>query len=261
MVEETKNPEKIFPRMMFTGLGIAVIIYMLVAVSVVAVIPAGDIATPDEPRGGHPARRRTRRCAGHPDRQGLPVHDGLRGRQHRADQHADGEPADLRHGQPGRAAARPRQGAARPALAVGRPSCSPPCSRSGLIVVVRLQAENSVVAALSGTTALLLLAVFSVVNVAVLVLRREPGRRGRLQGAHGRAGARCRRLPLPARPVGAAGGRHDPVQDRRRACSPLGVVLWVVTCFVNRATGTTSTGSTTSTTWPADHPAYAIPVR
>ena len=44
--------------------------------------------------------------------------------------------------------------------------------------VVRLQAENSVVAALSGTTALLLLAVFSVVNVAVLVLRREPGREG-----------------------------------------------------------------------------------
>ena len=52
MVEETKNPEKIFPRMMFTGLGIAVIIYMLVAVSVVAVIPAGDIATPTNPEAG-----------------------------------------------------------------------------------------------------------------------------------------------------------------------------------------------------------------
>ena len=48
----------------------------------------------------------------------------------------------------------------------------------GLIIVVRLQAENSVVAALAGTTALLLLAVFAVVNVAVLVLRREPGREG-----------------------------------------------------------------------------------
>ncbi len=38
--------------MMFTGLGIAVIIYMLVAISVVAVIPAGDIAAPKNPEAG-----------------------------------------------------------------------------------------------------------------------------------------------------------------------------------------------------------------
>ena len=38
MVEETKEPERIFPRTMLTGLGIAVIIYMLVAISVVAVL-------------------------------------------------------------------------------------------------------------------------------------------------------------------------------------------------------------------------------
>ena len=44
----------------------------------------------------------------------------------------------------------------------------------GLIVVVRLQAESTVVVALSGTTALLLLAVFTIVNVCVLILRREP---------------------------------------------------------------------------------------
>ena len=59
MVEEVKNPAKIFPKMMFTGLGIAVIIYMLVAISVVAVIPAGDIADAEEPGGRDPARRRT----------------------------------------------------------------------------------------------------------------------------------------------------------------------------------------------------------
>src|SRR5690606_1924175 len=35
MVEETREPEKIFPKVMLTGLGIAVVIYMLVAVSVV----------------------------------------------------------------------------------------------------------------------------------------------------------------------------------------------------------------------------------
>jgi len=38
MVEETKNPEKCFPRAMMLGLGIAVVIYMLVAVAVVAVL-------------------------------------------------------------------------------------------------------------------------------------------------------------------------------------------------------------------------------
>jgi amino acid transporter len=44
----------------------------------------------------------------------------------------------------------------------------------GLIVVVRTQSESSIVAALSGTTALLLLAVFTIVNVCVLILRRDP---------------------------------------------------------------------------------------
>ena len=34
MVEETENPERVFPRIMLTGLGIAVIFYVLVAISV-----------------------------------------------------------------------------------------------------------------------------------------------------------------------------------------------------------------------------------
>ena len=40
MVEETENPRQVFPRIMLTGLGIAVLIYMLVAVSVVLVLPS-----------------------------------------------------------------------------------------------------------------------------------------------------------------------------------------------------------------------------
>ena len=44
MVEETKEPERIFPRTLLTGLGIAVIIYMLVAVSVVTVLTSEQIA-------------------------------------------------------------------------------------------------------------------------------------------------------------------------------------------------------------------------
>jgi amino acid transporter len=43
MVEETENPERIFPRVMLTGLGIAVILYMLVAISVVSVLTSDEI--------------------------------------------------------------------------------------------------------------------------------------------------------------------------------------------------------------------------
>ena len=89
------------------------------------------------------------------------------------------------------------------------------------------------VPALGGTTALLLLCVFSVVNVAVLVLRRDPV-------AHDHF-----RTPTFLPVVGAitcsflAGpwtGR-DPVQYTIAGILlGIGVVLWVVTVFVNRAT-------------------------
>ncbi len=119
MVEETKDPEKIFPRTMLTGLGIAVVIYMLVAVSVVMVLPLGDIQDFDGETGillevvkaGAP---------GLPGRLDLPLPDRLRRRQHRSDQHADGQPADLRHGPTGRAAPIAGQGAPRSSYAVGR---------------------------------------------------------------------------------------------------------------------------------------------
>ncbi|MET0449318.1 MAG: APC family permease, partial [Aeromicrobium sp.] len=45
MVEEVEEPRKIFPRTMLTGLGIAVILYMLVAVSVVSVLTAPELKT------------------------------------------------------------------------------------------------------------------------------------------------------------------------------------------------------------------------
>ena len=72
MVEETQEPERIFPRVMLTGLGIAVVIYMLVAVSVVMVLPLGEIQSFDGETGilievvkegapGLPGRRRSSR--------------------------------------------------------------------------------------------------------------------------------------------------------------------------------------------------------
>jgi basic amino acid/polyamine antiporter, APA family len=90
------------------------------------------------------------------------------------------------------------------------------------------------VPALGGTTALLLLCVFTVVNIAVLVLRRDP------------VGHQHFRTPTIVAALGAvvcaflAGpwtGR-DPVQYRiAGVLIAIGVVLWVVTVLVNRATG------------------------
>lgn len=39
MVEETKKPERIFPKMMLTGLGVTCLIYILVVVAVIAALP------------------------------------------------------------------------------------------------------------------------------------------------------------------------------------------------------------------------------
>jgi basic amino acid/polyamine antiporter, APA family len=94
------------------------------------------------------------------------------------------------------------------------------------------------VPALGGTTALLLLCVFTIVNVAVLVLRRD-------QVAHGHfrtptilpvlGGLSCAFL------AGPWTGR-DPVQYKVAGILiGIGIVLWVVTVFINRATGTVPT--------------------
>lgn len=90
------------------------------------------------------------------------------------------------------------------------------------------------VPALGGTTALLLLCVFTVVNVAVLVLRRDP------------VGHEHFRTPTILPVLGAiccaflAGpwtGR-DPVQYRvAGVLIGIGVVLWIITAIVNRMTG------------------------
>jgi amino acid transporter len=90
------------------------------------------------------------------------------------------------------------------------------------------------VPALGGTTALLLLCVFTVVNVAVLVLRKDKGEPGHFRTPT--------ILPVIAALACAflAGpwtGR-DPVQYKVAGILiGIGVVLWVVTVLVNRATG------------------------
>jgi APA family basic amino acid/polyamine antiporter len=105
----------------------------------------------------------------------------------------------------------------------------------GLIVLVTLQEENGVIAALGGTTSLLLLAVFTIVNVAVLKLRSNIVDRKHFVAPT--------ILPilgalLCAFFVGPWTGR-DPLQYQIAGWLLLiGVVLWFVTWAFNRPEST-----------------------
>ncbi len=88
---------------------------------------------------------------------------------------------------------------------------------------------------LGGTTALLLLCVFTVVNIAVLVLRKD------------KVGHQHFKAPTILPLIGAAScgfltgpwtGRAPEQYKIAGVLLAIGVVLWVVTIFVNRATGT-----------------------
>ena len=49
MAEETKDPVRIFPRVMLTGLSITGVIYVLVAIAAVSLVPVGTLAASDTP--------------------------------------------------------------------------------------------------------------------------------------------------------------------------------------------------------------------
>ena len=90
------------------------------------------------------------------------------------------------------------------------------------------------VPALGGTTALLLLCVFTVVNVAVLVLRKDRVGARSFPHADDAAGAGRDLLRVPCRAVDRTRGRS--VSSRRRADRHRRR-LWVVTMLVNRSLG------------------------
>ncbi len=240
MVEETQDPLKIFPRTMLTGLGIAVVIYMLVAISVVAVIPAGQIAEPTNAEAGILLDVVK---VGAPD---LPI-DKLfpfltvfavantalinmlmASRLIYGMAQQDVLPRSLGKVLPGRRS---------PWTAI----LFTTLLALGLISVVTLDSESSVVAALSGTTALLLLAVFTIVNIACLILRRDP------------TPERAFRAPTVLPVIGAiccayllgpwARLEADMVQYKiAGGLLAIGVVLWALTWLTNRGVRAKKTG-------------------
>jgi amino acid transporter len=109
-----------------------------------------------------------------------------------------------------------------------------------LIVVVSFLAESTV-SSLAGTTALLLLCVFTVVNLAVLVLRKDEPHHDAFRAPTAApvvAGLACLLLATPV-----ARAREDWIQYQiAGALLGVGVLLWAVTAVINRRSRHQGTG-------------------
>ncbi len=235
MVEETQEPERIFPRTLLTGLGIAVIIYMLVAVSVVTVLTSEQIADAADGRALLEVVR-----IGAPD---FPIDKVfpflavfavantalinmlMASRLLYGLAHQDVLPRVL-----GRVSPRTR------APYVGILFST--VLALGLIVYVANRAEDDVVINLASVTSLLLLGVFTVVNVACLVLRGD-GRESMFSSpglTPAIAALACLFL------IGPWVDRPGIVYQIAGVLLLIGVVLWAFTWATNRGVRAQKTG-------------------
>ena len=241
MVEEVKDPSRTFPRILLTGLGICAGVYVLVALAVVVVIPPGDIADPANPDAGillDVVR------VGAP---GLPIDDVfpflticavgntalinmlMASRLVYGMAKQDVLPRSLAAVLPGRRS---------PWAAIAFTTLM----ALGLITFVRLRSETEVVSALAGTTGLLLLAVFAVVNVACLVLRRrDPGDTDGFSAPRWTPYVGAVSAAFLVGPWARVAEDH--VQYRiAGVLLAIGVVLWVLTWLTNRGIRAKKTG-------------------
>ncbi|MBE4696239.1 APC family permease [Brevibacterium casei] len=233
MVEETKDPQ-IFPKIMLTGLSITGIIYVLVSIVAVAAVPIGQLAESETPlldvvRAGAP---------------GVPI-DAIFPFM---TMFAVANSALINMLMASRLLyGMAKQNVLPPVFAkVLRNRRSPWVSiifttliAFALIIAVTTILPESVTASLGGTTSLLLLAVFAVVNVAVLILRRQT-----VDHKHFRTPT-----VLPwigvftcAFLVGPWARLDDLIQYQIAiALIGIGVVLWAVTWLWNRSVRGSST--------------------
>ena len=226
MAEETHDPVRIFPKVMLTGLSITVSVYLLVSVAAVAVVPVGQLSESTTPllevvRAGAPNLPVDRI---YPFLSIFAVANTALINMLMASR--------LLYGMA-------RQDVLPRGLSLVLPGRRTPWSAIvfttaiavGLIVVVTNFMGRGTVTALGGTTALLLLGVFTVVNIACIVLRRTPTDRPhfRSPGVMPFIGAlTCAFLIGP--------WAQDPIEYRIAGILLLlGLVLWVLTWFWNRA--------------------------
>jgi basic amino acid/polyamine antiporter, APA family len=233
MAEETKDTND-FPKVMLTGLGITAFIYVLVSIAAVAVVPVGQLSDSETPllevvRAGAPDL---------PMDQIYPVISMfavantalinmlMASRLIYGMANQDVLPRSLSAVLPGRRT---------PWAAIVFVTLI----AFGLIYAVTSLMGEDTVEALGGTTALLLLGVFTLVNIACLVLRRD-----HVEHDHFSAPSW---LPV----VGAltcaflVGPWTDRDTDQYKiagAMIGLGIVLWVITWFWNRAVRAKKTG-------------------
>jgi amino acid transporter len=168
MAEETKDPVRVFPKALLTGLSIAGLVYVFVAIIAVALVPIGTLESSETPlvevvKAGAP---------------GLPIEDILPF----ISMFAVSNTALINMLMASRLIyGMARQHVLPPVLGAVHPKRFTPwvaivfttLIAFGLILYVTAFANSSAISVLGGTTSLLLLAVFAVVNIAVLVLRRD----------------------------------------------------------------------------------------
>ena len=238
MVEETQHPEKIFPRTMLTGLGIAVILYMLVAVSVVSVLSPTELENIREAEGAALLEVVHKGSPDFPIDRIFPFLAVF----------AVANTALINMLMASRLIyGMARQRVLPPALGKVLPVRRTPWAgivfstvlALGLIWYVTSDPESNIVANLSGTTAFLLLCVFTVVNVACLILRRkrDPNREVFFTSPG--------QLPLVAALLCAflAGpwvGRNVIQYQIAGGLMAIGVALWFITWLINRRTNRTA---------------------
>ncbi|GAA4264424.1 APC family permease [Frondihabitans peucedani] len=230
MAEETKDPSRIFPRVMLTGLGITAVIYVLVSLCAVAVVPIGRLADNETPL----VTVVETAAPGFPIGSLLPF----------ISMFAVANSALINM----MMASRLLYGMSKQGVLPGFLSKVHARNRTPwasilfttglsllLIGYVSLSPESPIVAVLGGTTSLLLLAVFAVVNLVVLRLRPD-----RVEHRHFRAGrvlpvvgiVACLWLVLPW-----SSGRGIEQYGIAGALLAIGVVLWAVTFVVRRSSG------------------------
>ncbi len=237
MVEEVKEPERIFPRIMLTGLGVAVIIYVLVAISVVAVLTPGELAEINEAEGRALLEVVSKGAPDFPIDKVFPflacfavantalINMLMASRLLYGMAKQDVLPRSLSRVSVSRRA---------PYTAIAFSTVL----ALALIWYVASDAESEVVLNLASVTALLLLCVFTIVNIACLVLRRD-GQEGffRSPGITPLfAAIFCAYL------VGPWVDRDAVVYEIAGVLLAIGVVLWALTWLTNRGVRAKKTG-------------------
>ena len=237
MVEETKDPLRIFPRTMLIGLGIAAVLYILVAISVVSVLTRSELEVVNQSEGQALLEVVSKGAPDFPIDKVFPFLAVF----------AVANTALINM----LMASRLIYGMAKQRVLPRHLAAVLPRRRSPwagivfstvlailLIAWVASDPDSSVVANLSSVTSFLLLCVFTIVNIACMVLRGRRGDSG--EGPHFTSPGS---LPILAALLclylaGPWVDREPIVYEIAGGLLGVGIVLWVVTFVVNRYTNT-----------------------